>query len=165
MPTRSLVKAVGQAPVAELSAEEQAAVPELDLTDPYQKALTESIYGGHAHGGGNLEGFLRVQTLWDETMAANIAGYLQGRESVRMVVVAGGNHIRYGFGIPRRVFRRLPTSYSLVGSAEIEIPEDKKDRLMDVETPSFPMVPYDFIVYSRYEESGECPGSPGDHAR
>ncbi|MFA7536395.1 MAG: ChaN family lipoprotein [Desulfuromonadales bacterium] len=154
---KSLVKAVGGSPVAELSPAEQAAIPELDLADPYQKALTASIYGGHAHGGGNMEGFLRVQTLWDETMAANIAGYLQGREQVRMVVVAGGNHVRHGFGIPRRVFRRLPISYSLVGATEIEIPADKQDRLMDVETPSFPMVPYHFLVHTRYESLEEPP--------
>jgi predicted metalloprotease with PDZ domain len=69
-----------------------------------------------------------------------------------MVVLAGGNHVRYGFGIPRRVFRRLPTSYLLVGSHEVEIPESKKDRLMDVTMPPFPMTPYDFVVYTAYEE-------------
>lgn len=149
---KTLVKAVGTKPLTELTAAEQAALPELDLADPYQKALTESIFGGHAQGGGQLEGFLRVQTLWDETMAANIAGYLQGQEKMRMVVVAGGNHIRHGFGIPRRVFRRLPTSYVLVGSAEIEIPKDKEDRLMDVETPVFPLLPYHYLLYTKYED-------------
>jgi S1-C subfamily serine protease len=68
-----------------------------------------------------------------------------------MMVMAGGNHIRFGFGIPRRVFRRLPTSYTLVGSKEIIIPEEKQKQLMDVEIPGFPMPPYDFVVFTAYE--------------
>ncbi len=151
---KSLVKAVGRTAFAELSPEERETLPEIDLDDPYQRALVEAIYGGHSHGNSQLDGFLRVQTLWDETMAENLANHLRApRNSARrMVVVAGGNHIRHGFGIPRRVFRRLPTSYALVGSREIVIPEDKRDRLMDVEIPGFPMPPYDFMVFTEYED-------------
>ena len=99
-----------------------------------------------------------TQTLWDEVMAETTANHLLTclDGSQRMVVVAGGNHIRHGMGIPRRVFRRLPTSYLLVGTDEINIPADKQDRLMDVETPLFPMPPYDYVAYVAYED---LPGS------
>ncbi len=99
-----------------------------------------------------LDGFLRIQTLWDETMAENIARTMaeQGPDH-RMVVMAGGNHIRYGFGIPRRVYRRLPTSYILIGSREIAIPAEKQDKLMNVDMPGFPMPPYDYLLYTEYE--------------
>jgi membrane-associated protease RseP (regulator of RpoE activity) len=99
-----------------------------------------------------LDGFLRVQTLWDETMAENIVRELteQGPEH-RMVVMAGGNHIRFGFGIPRRVYRRLPTSFTLIGSREIVIPEERQDRLMNVKPPLFPMPAYDYLQYTAYE--------------
>jgi membrane-associated protease RseP (regulator of RpoE activity) len=103
-----------------------------------------------------VDGFKRVQLLWDETMAQNIARYLaspQG-EGKRLLFIAGGNHVRNGFGIPRRVFRRLPHSYLLIGSREIEIPADKQDRLMDVEIPGFPMVPFDFLLHTAYEDLG-----------
>jgi hypothetical protein len=70
----------------------------------------------------------------------------------RLLVVAGGNHISYGFGIPRRAFRRLPTSYVLIGGREIDIPADKQDRLMDVTIPEFPLRPYDFLAYMDYED-------------
>jgi len=150
---KSLVKALARKEVAELGDEERRDLPELDLTDPYQGALVSAIYGGHDQGNSHLDGFLRVQTLWDETMAENIARYLESPqgESRRLVVVAGGNHIRYGFGIPRRVFRRLPASYALVGSKELVISKEKEDRLMDVDIPSFPMPPYDFLVFTEYE--------------
>jgi uncharacterized iron-regulated protein len=151
---KSLVRAVGRNSPEDLSAEERARLPQMDLSDPYQRALVQSIYGAHDKGNSHLEGFLRVQTLWEETMAANVARYLaspQGEE-MRLVVLAGGNHIRFGFGIPRRVFRRLPTSYTLIGSREIVIAEKKEERLMDVKIPPFPMPPYDFLVFTAYED-------------
>lgn len=152
---KSLVRAAGRQELEDLPEEERAKLPEMDFSDPYQRALVEAIYGGHEKGGAMLEGFLRVQTLWDETMAQNVAGYLAGKEDRRMVVLAGGNHVRFGFGIPRRVFRRLPSPYVLVGSREIVISEEKQDRLMDVRIPSFPMPPYDFLVYTEYEDLGK----------
>ena len=87
-------------------------------------------------------------------MAESAARYLSspaGKDK-HLLVVAGGNHVQNGFGIPRRVFRRLPASYVLIGGREIDIPADKLDRLMDVDLPDFPMVPYDFVVYLAYED-------------
>jgi len=101
-----------------------------------------------------LDGFIRIQTLWDETMAESAARYLSspsGRDK-HLLVVAGGNHVQSGFGIPRRVFRRLPASYVLIGGREINIPADKLDRLMDVDLPALPLVPYDFVVFLAYED-------------
>lgn len=149
--SKELVRAVGS---DSLSPEQQQSLPQMDLTDPYQRALSEAIFAGHAAGPNGTAGFIRVQTLWDETMADNIARYLQSEAGANrhMLVVAGGNHIRHGFGIPRRVFRRLPLSYVLVASMEIEIPASKADRLMDVEIPDFPMPAADFMVYTAYEE-------------
>lgn len=151
---KDLVKAIGRQFPAELPEEERARLPEMDMTDPYQTAMVEAIFGGHAAGGSLLDGFQRVQTLWDEAMAESIVAHLLTclDGSQRMVVLAGGNHVRYGFGIPRRVFRRLPTSYMLVGSQEINVPDSKKDRLMDVDMPRFPMPAYDYLVYTAYED-------------
>lgn len=184
---RSLVRAVSQSPPTELPADLQARLPELDLSDPYHQAMTEAIFAGHEAGPNSGDGFLRVQTLWDEVMAESIVRYLQSPqgEKRRMVVLAGGNHVRHGFGIPRRVFRRLPASYLIIGSKEILIPPDKQDRLMDVDMPQFPMVPYHFLVFTEYESlaapevklgillevreagvgvAGVMPGSPGERA-
>jgi uncharacterized iron-regulated protein len=152
---RTLVRAVGRKNFAELSAEEQALLPvTLDLNDPYHQALTEAIFGGHAQGG-MLAGFQRVQTLWDETMAENIVRFLdspQG-EDFHLLVLAGGNHVSYGFGIPRRVFRSLPLSYSLIGNEQLEVTEaKKKEAYMKVSMPIFPMPAYDYLVYTRYDE-------------
>ncbi len=114
--------------------------------------MTTAIYGEHSPGQSMLDGFLRIQTLWDETMAESIVAHMrsQGPEH-RMVIMAGGNHVRYGFGIPRRVYRRMPTSYVLVGSRELVVPKAKQGKIMDVDLPHFPMVPYDYMAYTEYE--------------
>jgi uncharacterized iron-regulated protein len=150
-----LVQAVARQDFATLSAEEQARLPAtLDMEDPYHQALTAAIFGGHAQGA-RLAGFQRVQTLWDETMAENIVRFLaspQG-DDFHLIVLAGGNHVRNGFGIPRRVFRQLPLSYTLIGSEELEVSEaKKKEAFMDVSLPHFPMPAFDYLVYTRYEE-------------
>jgi uncharacterized iron-regulated protein len=151
---KNMVRTVGGKPLEELTAEERATIPELDLTDPYHAAMVKAIYGDHVKSEGRLAGFQRVQALWDDTMAASIVTYLQSPqgEGKKMVVLAGGNHVRHGFGIPRRVFRQFPTSYTLIGSREIEIPESRQAQLMHVNMPNFPMLPYDFIALTRYED-------------
>ncbi|PLX79952.1 MAG: hypothetical protein C0615_01825, partial [Desulfuromonas sp.] len=119
---------------------------------PYHRAMTQSIYGGHGESEGMLAGFHRAQTLWDETMAESIVRFLEQNEGSRIVVLAGGNHIRYGFGIPRRVFRRLPLPYISIGGKEIAVVEGKKPTYMDVTLPTFPMPPYDIQVFNHYEK-------------
>ena len=151
---KSLVGAVRSKTPDQLSKEEQARLPELDLTDPYQRGLVAAIFGDSSHGGMQLDSFVRIQTLWDETMAESAVRYMAspaGKDK-HLLVIAGGNHVSYGFGIPRRVFRRLPVSYVLIGGREINIPADKQNRLMDVTVPDFPMTAYDFVVYLAYED-------------
>jgi len=148
-----LVKTVSRTAPGDMPPEELAKLPQMDMSDPYQTAFVEALFGGHAPGEKRLAGFQRVQTLWEETMAENVVRHLQTfpGDTQRMVVLAGGNHIRYGFGIPRRVFRRLPSSYVLVGSEEIQLQEGKKPQTMNVTLPLFPMPPYDFVVFTVYE--------------
>ncbi|SEA24270.1 Uncharacterized iron-regulated protein [Desulfuromusa kysingii] len=150
---QNLKQSVARTPLAELSVEEQEQLPDIDNNDPYQQAMVEAIFSDHKMGRAMLDGFQRVQTLWDETMAQNLAEYLQQQGKNRQVlVIAGGNHIRYGYGIPRRMFRRTPSSYLLIGSEELNIPEDKKDRLMNVVKPNYPMPPYHFLTFTEYED-------------
>jgi uncharacterized iron-regulated protein len=140
--------------IAELTVEDQARLPEMDFDDPHYRAMLAAFMSGHPMGQGNISGFERVQTLWDETMAANLADYLRPRESTHQVmVVAGSNHIQYGFGIPRRLFRRLPVSYLLIGTTETD--ESKKlnpERIMNVDAPELPLLPYHFLYITDYQE-------------
>lgn len=150
---KKLVTQVGRQEFEQLPPEARATLPTLDRDDPYHQALVEAIFGDHDKGKSRLGGFQRVQLLWDETMAENIARYLTtpAGEKRRLLIIAGGNHIRNGFGIPRRVFRRVPTSYIMVATREIEIGADKQDRMMDVTFPVFPMPAFDYLAFSKYE--------------
>jgi hypothetical protein len=158
---KALVRAVSQRDLAELDPAERDRLPEMDMSDPYQTAMVEAVFGGHSGGTNQLAGFQRVQTLWDETMAESVVRHLQSfpHDNQRMVVLAGSHHIRYGFGIPRRVFRRLPVSYALIGSEEVEFPEHRLGQRMRVQMPAFPMPPYDDVVFTAYEDL------PGDRVK
>ena len=149
--TKALGRKVSMTPLDELDEATRAQLPEMDMNDPYQQAMIEEIFGAHGAGATMLDSFKRRQTLWDETMAASVADYMRDRADHRMLVVAGGWHVSYGFGIPRRVHRRLPLPYVLVGGENLEVPEEKLDQLMDVELPGFPMKAVDYLVYQTYE--------------
>jgi uncharacterized iron-regulated protein len=156
---KTLVKAVRSKPLEELTPAEKSQLPEMDLTDPYQRGMAQGIFGGHTHGEMHMDGFIRVQTLWDETMAESAARFLkspQGQDR-HLLVIAGANHIKNGFGIPRRMFRRLPTSYVTIGGDEIAVAKGKVPETMDVEIPAFPMVPYEFLVFFTYETLPQQP--------
>ncbi len=153
----NLKQKVSHTPFDQLSAEEQLLLPDI-VEDPYQQAMVKSVFSAHKMGQAMIDGFQRVQTLWDETMAQNLANYLQKTgEDHQVMVVAGGNHIRFGFGIPRRLFRRHPVTYVLIGSEELDIPADKQDRLMNIKTPDYPLLPYHFMTFTAYEDL-ENPG-------
>ncbi len=137
-----------------LDAEAAAELPEMDLDDPYHRAFIEGIFGGHSGGSDRLDAFYRIQVLWDETMAQTAAEYLQSPagQGKRLVVLAGGNHVRYGFGIPRRVFRRLPLPYVIVDPWAVEIPEEKREKMMDVDVPEIPIRAADVYWATGYED-------------
>ena len=151
--TEEIRQKVGSTPFEELAEADRQRLPQMDQTDPYHMAMVKSFYAGHKMGQAMEAGFQRVQTLWDETMAESLANYLKEHNRTHQVlVIAGGNHVRYGFGIPRRMFRRIPSSYQLIGSEELNIPEDKRDRLMNVNKPAYPMPPYHFMTFTAYED-------------
>lgn len=130
-----------------------ARLPEMDLEDPHHRAFIGAMFGGHASGSSQPEVFYRVQVLWDETMAQSAAEYLQGPgQGKRLVVLAGGNHVRYGFGIPRRLFRRVPLPYAVVDPYAVEIPEKKRETLMDVDPPALPLRAADVYWAVGYED-------------
>jgi len=150
-----LKKAFREKGAAELDPELAKQVPELDMEDPYHRAVMEAMMGGHAKGSGDPEVFYRVQVLWDEAMAQAAADYLKSPEGKdrRLLVFAGGNHVRHGIGIPRRVFRRVPVPFAIVETylnpTEEQIPEEKQ---MSVEMPELPMPSANFYWSVGYRD-------------
>ena len=134
--------------------ENEDALPQMDLEDPYHRAHMKAIFGKHPMSGQSFETFYSVQVLWDESMAKSIAEYLQSKEGIdrRILIFAGGHHIQYGFGVPRRVFRRLPLPYAIVLPTTVHVPPDKKHKLMPVTLPEIPLQPGHFVWIISYDD-------------
>jgi uncharacterized iron-regulated protein len=150
----ALRKAVREKGLDNLDPEMAKRLPEMDLEDPYYGAFIKAIFKGHKKGPRHEEVFSSIQVLWDETMAETAAQYLKSLEGRgrHLVIFAGGDHVRYGFGIPRRLFRRIPVPYAVVIPFAVEVPERMEDRLMHVELPVLPMRPADFYWAVGYRD-------------
>lgn len=144
--------ALNASPAQKMAAMKSALKDQSEI-DPYYRATLLAYFDGHQAGTQDRERFIRIQSLWDDTMAQSVVDFLDTpeRNHDRMLVLAGGNHIRYGFGIPRRVFQQRPLPYILIGNKEIEIDEQKRDRFMDVSLPELPLLSYHYLQYNRYE--------------
>jgi uncharacterized iron-regulated protein len=137
-----------------LSEDLKKELPEMDRTDPYHRGSVEAVFGGHAHGKEGFERFSPTMLIWDETMAQSIAGYLsspQGKTK-KMVVLTGGFHVGYGFGVPKRVFRRIHEPSVVVMPYTVSVPENRPDLLMDVKPVTIPLYLADFIWSVGYED-------------
>ncbi len=134
--------------------EDTLSLPEMDLEDPYHLAHTKAFFQGHPGSSQGFEGFYRVQVLWDESMATGIAEYLlsEAGQDKRMLVFAGGHHVEFGYGIPRRVFKRLPLPYATVLPTPIHVPPEKAHKFMDVKLPEIPLALGDFFWMVTYED-------------
>jgi hypothetical protein len=133
-----------------LSPQDQKQLPEVDRNDPYHRKALQAIFKGHGPGTEGFNAFYDTMLLWDETMAECVANYLSSAEGAekKMVVFAGGFHVGYGFGIPRRAFRRLPEAYQIVIPHTKDFPDEKK--MMDVESPDLPLTLSDYVWSTGY---------------
>jgi uncharacterized iron-regulated protein len=153
-PSEELQEEVSRTGLDNVSEDLRAKLPEIGEEDPYQRAALKAVYGSHLPTAGMFESFFRVQLLWEETMAENIVDYWKSPrgEGKKMVTITGDWHVRYGFGLPKKVIRRMPVPYVIVLPEEIEIPPEKMDQQMDVDLPAIPLLPSDFVWYVPYED-------------
>jgi uncharacterized iron-regulated protein len=151
-PPKELQEAVRRTGLDNVPEDLRRMLPEIGETDPWQSAVLRGVFGGHAgHGGGDgsFDSFLRVQLLWEETMARKVVDYLKSPrgEGKRMVTITGGWHVKYGFGLPKKVIRRMPMPYAILLPVEISTPEQQEGRLMEVDLPEVPLLPAHFLWY------------------
>jgi len=151
-PSKELQEAVRRTGLDNAPEDVRRELPEIGETDPWQRAVLRGVFEEHAgHGGGDetFDSFLRVQLLWEETMARKVVDYLRSPrgEGKRMVTITGGWHVKYGFGLPKKVIRRMPMTYAILLPEEISTPEQKEGRLMRVDLPEIPLLPAHFLWY------------------
>lgn len=105
-----VVKRLREAGIDGLTAEERAALPEMDLSNEAHRDWVRAAMG--SHHAMKIERFERaysIQVLWDETMADSVA-----RAARPMVVLAGTGHLIRRMGIPARFERRAPAQKTRV---------------------------------------------------
>ncbi len=114
--TDELRHKIGEQGVQGLSPAEREQIPaEIDRSNNDYRELMQAIFQLHppVHDQ-NFEKFLEVQLIRDEAMAQTTANYLQKHADTNMVVLAGGGHLVYGYGIPQRVQRRLKVDAAIL---------------------------------------------------
>ncbi|MBE9531316.1 MAG: ChaN family lipoprotein [Proteobacteria bacterium] len=137
-------------------------LPTIDTTDPYHRAMTKAVFTDPNHANSNFDSFYNIQLLWEETMAETIAEYLISNAGFdqRMIVLAGGGHINYGFGIPKRLFRRLSEPYTTIMPVSTDILNDdekaaeaieKGAQFLEVDMPSVPLYIADFVWATEFK--------------
>lgn len=127
-------------------------IPEVDTSDPYYISYMKSYFSGHGNMGRGLDTFIQIQTVLDEIMAKTVVDFLTQSDGMKIVVLTGGGHVEHGFGIPRRAFRKMPFPYTIIIPKEISIPEDKKDKLMNVDLPDLNIPAADFFWMVNYTD-------------
>ncbi len=121
--------------------------PELDETDAYHRAHSMSLFGGHQDHVALLEKPYRMLLLWEETMAQTVSQFLsdENNRDRKLIVLAGGFHVQYGFGIPKRAYRRVPHQYSIILPTITQMPAElKESREMKVEHVHTPLYSADY---------------------
>jgi uncharacterized iron-regulated protein len=112
----------GLSPADRARLPQQIQEPDNDYRGRLRKAFEEHPGAASA----DFERFVQVQSVWDETMAQTVAGYLSAHPDKAMVVLAGAGHIVFGSGIPIRVQRRLP-DVRIAILLPVDQPEDDSD--------------------------------------
>ena len=127
--------------------------PELNEQDPYHRAFSMAAFGGHRGTNKALEKPYRMLLLWEETMAQTVSQFLMNPKykETKLIVLSGGFHVQYGFGIPKRAFRRVPHSYSVIQPTVTHVPEKLKDREMEVEKVLIPLYAADYAWKVEYK--------------
>jgi len=117
---KEIVTKVSKGGLLTLSEEDLKEVPgDMDLSDTeYRERLRES-YAAHANPEGrNFDFFYQSQVLWDEAMAHNLNEFMTKNPGHQVVVLAGGGHMSFGSGIPKRAYRLNRREYAVLLNAE-----------------------------------------------
>ena len=115
-----LTRKVAQGGLEALSSSQRAQLPaSISPPDPAYRSRLEKVFAQHAGAQHQLDNFMLVQRVWDETMAQNVIRFLQPNPQWCMVVFSGSGHISHGAGIPQDVTQqRADISVTTVASSD-----------------------------------------------
>lgn len=130
-----VTRKVARSGLESLTTAERKYIPplsEIQTDNVEYRAMVQKSYEQHhqsGHGNSNsFERFFTAQVLWDETMADAIAQFAKANPDYQVVVLAGKDHIVYGYGIPSRVARRLNNNQFVQRSVLLGDPEKEQSQ-------------------------------------
>ncbi len=126
-----IVEKVSKDGLDSLSEEEKQEVPQqMDFSDEKYRDRLKDVFNKHKGSGErSFDFFYQAQILWDETMALSVDEFLKKNPDFRMVVLAGGGHLAYGSGIPKRAFRKNGLPY-VIALNDDDVERDIADYLV-----------------------------------
>ena len=140
----------------------------LDLSDSVYRERLRTFFARHAGSANkNFDFFFQSQVLWDESMAHNLDDFIKKNPDYQMVVMAGGGHMMFGSGIPRRAHRMNKRSYAVILNGD-DVEKDVADFVLYPQSVVFPESPKLGVMLK--EEGGELlvtgfsPGSVAENA-
>jgi uncharacterized iron-regulated protein len=130
----ALVSAVSKSGVDGVTASRREQLPQdmAPADDDYRSRLRDAF---ESHGSSKphaFDHFVEAQLVWDESMSANAAAWLNADPGRRMVILAGSGHLAFGSGIPKRLERRTHASYAIVlnGGSDEDIGPGAADYIL-----------------------------------
>lgn len=116
---RELVRKVSQGGMAGLTEKERAGLPAvIDDSDTAYRERLRKVFDQHPkEDGTRFEYFVEAQLLWDEGMAERAATYLEQHPDYTLIVLAGSGHLVFGYGIPKRLQRRIEVPGAVIVNA------------------------------------------------
>ncbi len=118
----ALVRKVAREGLEGLTEAQQKGIPKDvdDINPQYEKLLRLKLRVHKAFQEKKLERIILAQALRDSVMSKTILDFLEtpAAKGRTMIVIAGGGHINYGFGIPERVSKYLDAPYRILLPSE-----------------------------------------------
>ncbi|MGE5173967.1 MAG: ChaN family lipoprotein [Betaproteobacteria bacterium] len=144
---REIVDKVSRGGIDALTDDERKNIPsQTDFSNIDYRDRLKRVFAEHQGSGErNFDFFYQAQILWDETMAFSIDEYLKKNPDRQMIVIAGGGHLAYGSGIPKRAFRRNGYTYSTILN-DAAVDQDIADYLVFPQTLDGVMSPKLMVV-------------------
>jgi uncharacterized iron-regulated protein len=128
---RSVVREVARTGLDSLTEGDRKTIArDIDLGNEAHRAYLQEIFKHHHGDLESFEFFYQAQCVWEDTMARNIAEHVKNNAGM-MIVIAGNGHIRFKYGIPDRVAKRVPVSMATLMPYPITGHEDLQGGLAD----------------------------------
>lgn len=144
---KEIVTKVSKEGLQALSAEDVKELPEdMDLSDMEYRERLRGFFEKHAGSEARkFDFFYQSQVLWDESMAHNLNEFMTKNPGYQVVVLAGGGHMQFGSGIPKRTHRLNHKEYAVILNSE-DLEKDVADYILYPSALSFTESPKLMVV-------------------